>query len=163
MVYSRHPKNVRYSIVIFLITCVLIIDTLVWHKLHKGLGRKWEVKAGGRKGWASFQWPIFHGHTMRMDTSFKIFHKQCNKKGIIINLHFYFFLFLFDREREREGTSRQSGRQKEREKQAPHWGGSLMQGSVPGLWDHDLSQRQTLNRLSHPGTQICTFKMWCWE
>lgn len=23
--------------------------------------------------------------------------------------------------------------------------------SIPGLWDHDLSQRQMLNRLSHPG------------
>ena len=26
-----------------------------------------------------------------------------------------------------------------------------MWDSIPGPWDHDLSQRQTLNRLSHPG------------
>ena len=27
-----------------------------------------------------------------------------------------------------------------------------MWGSIPRLWHHDLSQRQTLNQLSHPGT-----------
>ena len=27
-------------------------------------------------------------------------------------------------------------------------------GLIPGLWDHDLSQRQTLNRLNHPGTPV---------
>ena len=30
-------------------------------------------------------------------------------------------------------------------------GGSRRQGSISGPWDHDLSPRQTLNRLSHPG------------
>ena len=30
-------------------------------------------------------------------------------------------------------------------------GVSPTQGSIPGPWDHDLSRRQTLNRLSHPG------------
>ena len=29
--------------------------------------------------------------------------------------------------------------------------GSLTQGSILGPWDHDLSQRQTLNQLSHSG------------
>ena len=37
--------------------------------------------------------------------------------------------------------SREEGqREKEREKQ-----GSLMQGWIPGPWDHDLSQRQMLH------------------
>jgi len=36
-------------------------------------------------------------------------------------------------------------RQWEREKQVPHGAGSPMWGSVSGPWDHDLSQRQTLN------------------
>ena len=27
----------------------------------------------------------------------------------------------------------------------------LMRGLIPGPWDHDLSQRQMLNHLSHPG------------
>ena len=27
-----------------------------------------------------------------------------------------------------------------------------MWDSIPGPWDHDLSQRQMLNQLSHPGT-----------
>ena len=47
-------------------------------------------------------------------------------------------------------TSSVSGRQ--REKQAASWAGSLMLGLIPGSWDHDLSQRQILNWLSHPGT-----------
>ena len=28
------------------------------------------------------------------------------------------------------------------------------QGSIPGPWDHDLSQRQILNQLSHRATPI---------
>jgi len=32
-----------------------------------------------------------------------------------------------------------------------------MQDSIPGFWDQDLSGRQTLNRLSYPGTQRCEF------
>ena len=32
-----------------------------------------------------------------------------------------------------------------------------MRDSIPGPWDHDLSRRQTLNHLSHPGAQIWTF------
>jgi len=53
-----------------------------------------------------------------------------------------------------------SGRQRQREWQAeaegeagsPQSRGSLMWDSIPGPWDHDLSRRQTLSRLSHPGT-----------
>ncbi|XP_073740989.1 promotilin isoform X1 [Callorhinus ursinus] len=33
----------------------------------------------------------------------------------------------------------------EREKQASRRAGSLMRGSIPGPWDHDLGRRQTLN------------------
>ena len=44
--------------------------------------------------------------------------------------------------------------QRGREKQTPHWAGSLTRGSTPRLQDHDLSQMQTLNWLSHPGTPI---------
>ena len=71
----------------------------------------------------------------------------------ILGLHFLFlsfplcsflfflrFIYLFDRERAQQGEQ-----QREREKQ-------VMRGSIPGLWDHDLSQRQMLNHLSHPGT-----------
>ena len=38
-----------------------------------------------------------------------------------------------------------------REKQTPPRAGSPMGGSIPGLRDHDLSQRQTLKQLSPPG------------
>ena len=43
----------------------------------------------------------------------------------------------------------------EREKQAAHGAGSQMQGSIPGPWDHGLSQRQLLNPLSHPDAPLC--------
>ena len=43
------------------------------------------------------------------------------------------------------------------EKQTPCWAESPTQGSIPGPWDHDLSWRQTLNGLSHPGTPRNTF------
>lgn len=39
-----------------------------------------------------------------------------------------------------------------REKQTSCWAGSLTRGSVPGLWDHELNWRQSLNKLSHPVT-----------
>ena len=39
----------------------------------------------------------------------------------------------------------------QRQKQTPHWAGSLMQDWIPGLWDHDLSQMLLLDELSHPG------------
>ena len=32
-----------------------------------------------------------------------------------------------------------------------------MWGPFPGPWDHDLSQRQVLNHLSHPGAPACLF------
>ena len=44
---------------------------------------------------------------------------------------------------------KQREQQRERENQAPNWAGSLMLGSIPGPWDHDLSQRQMFNWLSH--------------
>ena len=54
------------------------------------------------------------------------------------------FIYL----RERTGARGNGG---EKEKQAPHWAESPTWGSIPGLWDHDLSQRQTLNGLCHTG------------
>ena len=39
----------------------------------------------------------------------------------------------------------------QREKQAPRRAGSPMRDSIQGLQDHDLSRRQSLNQLSHPG------------
>ena len=41
--------------------------------------------------------------------------------------------------------------QREREKQTPRWAGSPMWDLIPRPWVHDLSWRQTLNQLSHPG------------
>ena len=61
-------------------------------------------------------------------------------------LKFFFKDFTYLREGEHELSEGQ------REKQTPNWAGSLRQVSIPGLWDHDLSGRQTLNWRSHPGT-----------
>ena len=49
--------------------------------------------------------------------------------------NFFKFFKTFILERERESISRQSGKQKESEKQAPHGAGSPMQGSSqdPGI------------------------------
>jgi len=41
----------------------------------------------------------------------------------------------------------------QREKQTPCWAGSPMWDSILGLQDHDLSRRQSLNQLSHPGAR----------
>ena len=56
----------------------------------------------------------------------------------------FIYLFLF---RESEQKWREWQAEGERE------GGSLLnrESSIPGLWDHDLSRRQTLNQLSHLG------------
>ena len=75
--------------------------------------------------------------------------------GLIMQFIFFKVLFIFLTERER--THRQSSKQREREKQAPRWAESPIWGSILGSWDHDLSQRQTLNQLSHPGTLIMQF------
>ena len=64
-------------------------------------------------------------------------------------------IYLFDR----ESTSRGSGRQREREKQAPRWAGSLMWDSIPGPRDHDLSQR----RMSCPEHHLLHTKQGCAE
>ena len=47
----------------------------------------------------------------------------------------------------------------QREKQTPHWAGNLMQGSIPGPQDHNLSQKQTPKQLSHPGTPRDLFEV----
>lgn len=70
-----------------------------------------------------------------------------------------YFIYLF--ERGRESTSRGSRRQREREKQVPHWAGSPMQGSNLRPWDHDLSQRHTLNILSYP--VLKKSRVWYWN
>ena len=68
-----------------------------------------------------------------------------------------FYLFIWQREREREITSRQRSRQREKGKQAPRWAGSPMRGSILGSQDHDLSWRQKLNPLNHPGILVQDF------
>ena len=62
------------------------------------------------------------------------------------------FIYLLERKRgARESMCSEKG-QGQMEKQTPCWAGSLMQGLIPELWDHDLTRRQMLNWLSHPGT-----------
>ena len=58
---------------------------------------------------------------------------------------------------DREQASPQRGSGRESEKQTPYRARSLMWDSIPGHWDHDLSQRQTFNQLSHPGTPKIEF------
>ena len=65
-----------------------------------------------------------------------------NIKISLFKKDLFIYLFIWERAQQKE---------REREKQTPRWAGSPMQGLIPGPWDHDLSQRQMLNRLSHPG------------
>ena len=60
---------------------------------------------------------------------------------------FFKILFIYLRARQRDWV----GGGVEGEREAPCWARSLLQGSNPGLQDHDLNHRQTLNQLSHPG------------
>ena len=62
--------------------------------------------------------------------------------------------YLFERKRKREMGLGQ------REKQIPHWAGGPTPSSIPEPWDHDLSLRQTLYQLSHPGTPTSPFGFW---
>ena len=60
----------------------------------------------------------------------------------------FFFFNLERKHKQGEG---------QREKQTPRWGGSPMRSLIPGPWDHDLSGRQMLNWLSHPGAPSLLF------
>ena len=73
----------------------------------------------------------------------------------ICKWHFIFFLrfYLFEREREREREQGGEG-QREKVKQIPCRAGSWMRGSIPGTWNHELSWRQMLNQMSHPGAPV---------
>jgi len=69
-------------------------------------------------------------------------------------MYFFFkilFIHLRHRDTEREREHEQWERQRERKKQTPRRVRSPMWDSIPGPRDHDLSRRQTLNHLSHPG------------
>ena len=62
------------------------------------------------------------------------------------------FIYLFrEREREQVRASVQAGRRAEREGE---------EGSIQGLQNYDLSQRQLLNRVSHPGSPIMDILMY---
>ena len=78
-------------------------------------------------------------------------------------IHLFFFERQRDRERERKRALPECGTKKEGTRGlslSSHWE-SLMLASAPGPRDHDRSQSQTLNKLSHtraPGTfpLVCT-------
>ena len=63
---------------------------------------------------------------------------------VIICIYFWFFLKkdLFIWHREKERVRQWMNKQREREKQTPHWAGGLMWWLGP--WDHDLNWRQTV-------------------
>ena len=68
-------------------------------------------------------------------------------------------MYIFDRERREQaqvGGAADRGRGKSRVAMEQ---GSPCRARSQNPWDHDLSQRQTLNLLSHPGTlKACIFK-----
>ena len=84
--------------------------------------------------------------------NFLLFVVSLTLKIFFLQVFFFFFsFFCYLNERKIVRESTRLG-QRERDKQVPYWAGSPTQGWIPGGWYHDLSQRQTLNWLSHPGT-----------
>ena len=84
--------------------------------------------------------------------------------GNIVNLldfsppekwHHNFLKILFIYLREKDHKQRE--RQREREKHTPQWLRSPTQGLILGPGDHDLSQSQIFNQLSHPGAPTSHF------
>ena len=80
-----------------------------------------------------------------------------NLPGIMLNnlhkLSTFFFksLFIWQRERDHKHTQKSRGSKRGRSRLHTEQGARRIWGSIPGPWDHDLSRRQMLNRLSHPG------------
>ena len=54
-------------------------------------------------------------------------------------------IYLFIEEKESKRARWKGQREREAEKQTPLLAQSLMQGSISGPWDHDLSQNQELD------------------
>ena len=89
-----------------------------------------------------------HKHSMRF------FFGDANNNNrmhwLISFLRFYLFIW----ERESMSWRQRMEAEAEREKQTRHWAGGLTRDLIPGPWDHNLSWRQTLNPLSHPGSLV---------
>jgi len=64
-------------------------------------------------------------------------------------------LFIYLTESEQAREHKQGERQ--REKQTPRRAGNPTRDPIPGPRDHDPSQRQTPNQLSHPGAPLSKF------
>ena len=82
--------------------------------------------------------------------------EQCTNNGHHYNVSFLLFLFFlrfylfWERERKRARVrGKGQGRKRSR---LPAKQGGLTWGSIPGPQDHDLTHRQTLKWLRHPGT-----------
>ena len=79
--------------------------------------------------------------------------KQSTLKRSMFLFFLRFYLFIWEREWESTSRGTTRGRWKsslltEQGAWRPTW------GSIPGPWDHDLSQSQMLNWLGHPGAPI---------
>ena len=69
---------------------------------------------------------------------------------MLLFLHFIIFkniLFIYEREITGKGEADSPLSREPNE----------LQDSIPGPWDQDLSQRQMLNQLGHPGTLVPSF------
>ena len=88
---------------------------------------------------------------------------------IVQKYRLFGFLKYFIYSREREGAEAEkrawAGGEAERERETdppyPPWAKSPIGDLILGPWNHDLSQRQTFNWLSHPSASKNTgFKRW---
>ena len=112
----------------------------------------WVRDSGGSWGQISYI-PVFeNSYSLATNQSLwlSILHTHHSSRVILLKI----FKNSFEREREREqeheqGEVRGRGRSK-----LPTEQGTQCWGSIPGPWDRDLSQKQTLHWLSHPGALV---------
>ena len=104
---------------------------------HRGRGRS----SAGSLMWGLIPDPQYHDLRQRQTLN------QLSHPGVPL---FFLRIFIWDWVKERKNRwAGWTGEQEE--KHTPHWAGNLMWDSISGPWDHDLSKRERLNWLSHPG------------
>ena len=120
--------------------------------LHSLIHFKWSV-------WGIFRlsdpqscpsiWNTFSSlEFISINTNTSIYYMHTYRTKLYLFIYLKILCFYL---RERESKHEKGEGQRERGEQTTHWAGSLMQGWIPGPWEHDLSRGQTLNQLSHPG------------
>ena len=121
-----------------------------WETPYSGKRTRGSGRGGGSRVGVTGWWAL-RGHLMGWTLGVMLYVGKLNSNKKIKIKNKKDFIYLFERESIGEWGREE---QKKREKQTSCWAGNLMQGWIPGLWDHDLSWRQTLSWLNYPGNPL---------